>query len=100
MIAGARGNDASRLLVVRKRRDQVETPANFECAGRIVVFVLDVNVESGFSGEKWMRQQRRPGNHSLDHRAGASDVVDCWWDHAGYYPRAEAAGENRSRSVG
>ena len=65
VIAGAGGDDASRALVIRERRNKVEAAANLERAGRIVVLVFDVNVEPGFGGKQRMPHQRRAAYHAI-----------------------------------
>ena len=53
VIAGCRQDDAA-ALVGRQAANQVESAANLERAGRLVVLMFDVEVEAGFPREQRM----------------------------------------------
>ena len=49
--------------------DEVQPAANLERAGRVVILVLDVNIEAGLRGEQRMPHQRRAAYHAVRDRA-------------------------------
>ena len=91
VIAGAGADNAPRALVIGKRRDQVDAAANLERAGRVVIFVFDVDVEPGFGGEERMPHQRRAAYQTIDPCACAIHIVERGRNHAQYYRWVRAA---------
>src|SRR5204863_5458440 len=67
MIPRARRDDAA-PLVGRQSRDQVQATADLECAGGIVILMLDVDVEAGLGTKQGMDQKRRWPDRTINSR--------------------------------
>ena len=77
VVAGRRRDDAARAILGRQTRDQVETAAHLEGAGRVVVLVLHPDVEPQPLGQQRMAEQA--ASAAAPHRRAlraAADVID------------------------
>jgi hypothetical protein len=77
VIAGPRRDDAARVILRRKTRDQVETAPHLEGAGRVVVLVLHPDVQPQPLGQERMAEQGCGLERLIDVRARGADVIDC-----------------------
>jgi hypothetical protein len=75
VISGG-GGDYAAALIAGQTRDKVQSAAHLECAGRIVVFVLDVNRQARFRVQQRVTQERRRAQCSVNDLAGSLDVVE------------------------
>src|SRR5581483_4191477 len=66
VIARRRGDDADAAFLGRQAANQVEAAAHLDRAGRVVVLVLDADVEAEFLVEQRMAQQRRRLETAVD----------------------------------
>ena len=62
---------------------EVQAAAHLECAGRIVILVLDEDVEAGLRRQQRMAHQRRRLERAIDARPRRVDVVQCGRVHIG-----------------
>ena len=81
MIAGAGANDAASSFVGSELGDQIQPAADFECTGRIVVFVFHPRLAPNPLIEKGVAQQRRRLQVCVYARASGFDVVQRGWVH-------------------
>ena len=80
VVAGGRRDDAA-ALARAQRGDQVHAAADLEGAGRIVVLVLDEDIEPRLAREQRMAHERRRAYDARDARPGGVDVFERWWNH-------------------
>jgi hypothetical protein len=75
MIAGARTDDPSAALIGRELREQIQSTANLEGPGGIVVLVLDPRLAAKPLLQERMPQQRRALHDGVDTRARVEHVL-------------------------
>jgi len=80
VIAGRRRNHAAPLLG-RQAADEVHAAADFERARRVVILVLDEDVETGFRREQRVPHERRRAHDAPDPSARGIDVLQRRWIH-------------------
>ena len=75
VIAGARADDPSAAIIGRELREQIQSTANLEGAGGIVVLVLDPRLAPKPLLQEGMPQQRRAMHDGVDTRARVEHVL-------------------------
>src|SRR5262249_52926361 len=81
VVPGARTHDASTAFVGRQLRNQVQSPANLERAGGIVIFVLHPCRAAQPLVEQRVAQERSALDRSVDPCARIENVLKCRLDH-------------------
>src|SRR5262249_59800134 len=66
---------------LRERADQIQTTADLEGTGRVVVLVLDEDAEARLLVEQRVAQERRWTKRAIDALAGRVDVVKARCSH-------------------